>query len=69
MAITFHPQNYQEPKVYDKEDHQNFKSWYFEKIHKQLTKSEMESTRESFIYDMDYYLSLPKPSKNIEIFS
>lgn len=56
------------PKVYDKEDHLNFQSWYFVKLHKILTKSEMDRTRENFTYDLDYYILLPKPSQNIEIF-
>jgi hypothetical protein len=68
MAILHHPTQNQKPKVYDKEDHQNFQSWYLDKIHKRLTKSEMDRTRENFIYDMDYYLSLPNPSKHIETF-
>lgn len=55
------------PKVYDKEDHHRFWIWYLEVTHRQLTKSEMESTRKNFTYDMDYYLSLPNPSKHIEI--
>lgn len=67
MAITHHPQTSEPLKAYDKEDHQNFQIWYLEKLHKLLTKSEMERTRENFIYDMDYYMSLPKPSKNYEI--
>ena len=67
MAITHHPQTNQKPRVYDKEDHENFRSWYFARLHKVLTKSEMERTRKNFTYDMDYYLSLPKPSKTIEI--
>jgi len=55
------------PKVYDKEDHQNFKKWYFAKTHKVLTPLEMETTRKNFTYDMAYYLTLPNPSKNYEI--
>jgi len=54
-------------KVYDKEDHKNFASWYFDKLHKVLTKSEMKSTRKNFIYDMEYYITLPNPSKNIKV--
>lgn len=68
MAIINHPHQNQKPKVYDKEDHHNFRNWYLEKLHKQLTKSEMDRTRENFTYDMDYYLSFPKLSNNIEIF-
>jgi hypothetical protein len=67
MSITHHPQKIESPKAYDKEDHQNFQIWYFEKLHKQLTKSEMERTRENFTYDLDYYIQLPNPSKHIEI--
>ena len=55
------------PKVYDKEDHEKFKAWYFAKTHKVLTSLEMESTRKNFTYDMAYYLTLPNPSKNYEI--
>lgn len=67
MAITHHPQTSEIPKVYDKEDHMNFALWYFARLHKVLTQSELDRTRENFIYDMDYYMSLPKPSKNYEI--
>lgn len=55
------------PKVYDKEDHEKFKAWYFAKTHKVLTPLEMESTRKNFTYDMAYYLTLQNPSKNYEI--
>ena len=65
-AIQFHRENLI-PKVYDIEDHQNFQKWYLEKLHKQLTKSEMDRTRGNFTYDMDYYMSLPNPSKSFEI--
>lgn len=68
MSIKHHPQNSQDTKVYDKEDHMKFALWYFARLHKVLTQSELDRTRESFIYDMDYYMSLPNPSKNIEIF-
>lgn len=67
MSIIHHPNQNQIPQVYDKEDHQNFQIWYLEKLHKQLTKSEMENTRKNFTYDMDYYIQLPNPSKHIEI--
>ena len=80
MSIKNHPQtsNFRKnadqfyrdnliPKVYDIEDHQNFARWYFLRLHKVLTKSEMERTLANFIYDMDYYMSLPKLSKNFEI--
>ncbi|WP_312399914.1 hypothetical protein [Chryseobacterium sp.] len=65
--IINHPNQNKPPKVYDKEDHQNFQSWYLRVTHRQLTKSEMDRTRKSFTYDMEYYLSLPKPNTNIEI--
>lgn len=55
------------PKVYDKEDHENFKEWYLTKLHKVLTPLEMEVTRKNFTYDMGYYLTLPNISKNYEI--
>lgn len=54
-------------KIYDKEDHENFKAWYFAKTHKVLTPLEMEATRKNFTYDMAYYLTLPNISKNYEI--
>lgn len=65
--ITFHPSQNIPPKVYDKEDHQNFIRWYFARLHKVLSKSEMKVTRENFIYDLDYYMNLPNLSNNIEI--
>ncbi|WP_131724368.1 hypothetical protein [Chryseobacterium indologenes] len=67
MTILHHPQNDRPPKVYDKEDHQNYAKWCLIYLHRNPSKSEMESTRKNFTYDMDYYLSLPNPSKNIEI--
>lgn len=67
MNIIHHPNTNQEPKVYDKEDHQKFWQWYLKATHRQLTKSEIEATRKNFTYDMDCYLALPKPSKHIEI--
>ncbi len=67
MAIINHPHQNQKPQVYDKQDHLNFAHWYFVKFDKLLTKSEMDRTRENFTYDMEYYLSLPNPSKNFEV--
>lgn len=65
-AKKFYKKNL-EPKVYDKEDHQNFYKWYFLKLHKILTKDEMNQTKKKFTYDMEAYNSLPNPSRCIEI--
>ncbi len=67
MTIKFHPQTNQPPKVYDVQQHQDYANWCLKYLHRKPSKLEMKVTRENFTYDLEYYLSLPNPSNNIEI--
>jgi len=59
--VTFHPHQNQEPKVKDLEQTENYLNWMQNTIHSTFSIQEIETrTKESFIYDMELYLSFQK---------